>query len=85
MQDVEAGFAEADIAQRLKIEYGRNYRPDRLQDLDVCRLIDKDLLPGMGLSSVYQLSDSQRQRLSRTLYYEFHLPEQQIACCLGHS
>ena len=83
LQDVEAGFAEADIAQMLKNEFGRNYRPDRLQDLDVCRLIDKELLPGMGLSSVYQLSDSQRRRLSRTLYYEFHLPEQQIARCLG--
>lgn len=73
---------EKDIAQMLKNESGRYYNRSRMQDMDVCRLIDKDLLPAYGLRSVYQLNDTQRLRIARQLSYEFHLPEHQIRRCL---
>ena len=73
---------EHDIAQMLKNESGRNYNPSRMQDLDVCRLIDKDILPSYGASSVYQLSDTQKERIAHLLQNEFHLPQHQIGRCL---
>lgn len=82
LADVECGQDERTIAQLLKNEYGRNFSRSRLQDLDVCRLIDRDLLPGCGANSVYQLSETRKQRLARTLLYEYHLPGKQIGRCL---
>ena len=73
---------EKSVAQMLKNESGRFYNQARLQDLDVCRLIDKELLPSYGCRSVYQLTESARKRISRQLYYDFHLSDQQIRRCM---
>lgn len=81
LADVEPAD-EHSIAQMLNNENGRNYSHTRLQDMDVCRLIDKDLLLSYGVSSVYHLSTTQKQRIFRTLYYDFRLPEHQIRRCL---
>jgi hypothetical protein len=82
LADLEPGLDEKGIAQLLNNEYGRNFSRTRLQDLDVCRLIDRELLPSYGVPSVYYLSDSQKNRIARTLLNEFHLPEKQIRRCL---
>jgi hypothetical protein len=50
--------------------------------MDVCRLIDRDILPGYGVTSVYQLTDTQKRRIAAQLQNEFHLPEAQIKRCL---
>lgn len=81
LRDVERAD-ENTVAQLLKNESGRNYKHGRMQDLDVCRLIDHDILPGYGVQSVYQLSSTQKQRIARQLFYEFHLPDHQIRRCL---
>ena len=81
LADVEPAD-ERSIAQMLNNENGRNFIKTRLQDMDVCRLIDKDILPSYGVTSVYQLTATQKQRISRTLCYDFHLPEHQIRRCL---
>ncbi len=73
---------ENSIAQMLNNEHGRQFSRSRLQDMDVCRLIDQDLLPGYRVKSVYQLTESQKKQIARQLYYEFHLPEAQIRRCL---
>ena len=73
---------ERTVAQMLNNEHGRSFNKNRLQDMDVCRLIDKDILPGYGVTSVYQLTTTQKQRIARQLYQEFHLPESQIRRCL---
>ena len=73
---------ERSVAQMLKNENGRNFSHTRMQDLDVCHLIDSDLLRGYGVSSVYQLTGSQRQQLARQLFYDYRLPEQQVRRCL---
>ena len=70
------------VAQMLNNEHGRSFNRNRLQDMDVCRLIDKDILPGYGVTSVYQLTATQKQRIARQLYHEFHLSESQIQRCL---
>lgn len=82
LADVEPGLDKKAITQLLNNEYGRNFNPSRMQDLDVCRLIDRDILPGYGVTSVYYLSETQKKRIARTLKEEFHLPDKQIQRCL---
>lgn len=69
---------EQSVARMLKNESGRNI--PRMQDLEVCKLIDRDLL--QGVVSVYGLSDSRKKEIARQLFYEYHLPEHQIRRCL---
>lgn len=74
-------YADArSVAEMLKHESGKLFRPDRLQDIDVCRLIDNDFLH--GTKSVYLLTDSERRRIYRVLREEYHLPDAQIRRCL---
>ena len=79
---LEPGY-ESSIAQLFKNESGRNFSRTHLQDMDVCRLIDKDILPSYSVTSIYQLTGTQKQRIARQLYHEFHLPEAQIRRCLA--
>jgi len=80
LADIEVGFTENDISQMLNNENGRNFSPDKMQDMDVCRLIDKNLLTG---HSVYELSLSQRRNLAKVLYNDYNLPIAQIRRCMG--
>ncbi len=73
---------EKSVAQMLINESGRNFDRHRMQDPAVCALIDKDLIIPFGVASVYQLTGSQKTRIARQLYFEFHLPEHQIRRCL---
>ena len=82
LADIEPGLDEKSISQLLNNEYARNFSRSRMQDLDVCRLIDRELLPGTGATSVYRLTDTQRTRIYRLLQHEFHLPDRQIRRCL---
>lgn len=82
LQDIERAD-EKDIAQMLKNESGRYFNRARMQDLDVCHLIDKDLLPSYGVNSIYLLTDSQKKNIARRLYNEYKLPENQIRRCLA--
>lgn len=81
LADVEQAD-ERSISQMLNNEYGRNFSRNRLQDMDVCRLIDRQLAPRFGASSAYGLTENQKQRLARQLLYEYRLPDAQIRRCL---
>lgn len=80
--DIEPGYNEKNIAELLNNEYGRNFSRSRMQDLDVCRLIDKEILPGLGCNSVYGMTDSQKRKVYQVLLNEFGLSEKQIRRCL---
>ena len=73
---------EKTVAQMLNNEYGRNFSRTRLQDLDVCMLIDRELCRPFGATSAYQLTISQKQRIARQLKNEFHVSDAQICRCL---
>lgn len=74
---------EKSITQMLKNESGRFFSRSRMQDIDVCRLIDSQLCKPYGASSPYTLSGTQKQRIAKQLYYDFRLPEAQIKRCLA--
>ena len=81
LSDIERAQG-ADLTAMLKNESGRMFSRNKLQDLDVCHLIDDEILPQLGVPSVYLLTDSQRQRIAQHLRYDRHLPPSQIARCL---
>lgn len=73
---------EKSIAQMLKNESGRYFSRSRMQDMDVCQLIDTQLCKPYGASSPYSLTQSQKQRIAKQLFYDFRIPEAQIKRCL---
>ena len=79
LADMEPSFS---VEELLKNETGRNFRPDKLTDLDVCGIIDSDYAPRYGVSSVYHMSEPQKRRILKELKYDRHVPEQQIRRCL---
>lgn len=79
--DIEQADADS-VSRMLNNEHGRNFSRTRMQDMDVCRLIDKELLPARGVPSVYLLTSSQKQSIARQLSYEWRLPNHQIRRCL---
>ena len=82
LADVEYGLDEKSISQLLNNEHGRNSGIPRMQDLDVCKLIDRDLLTRYGSTTVYRATDSQKKRIYGILRYDYHLPDNQIRRCL---
>ena len=81
LKDIE-NVDDRTVAQMLNNEYGRNFNRSRLQDLDLCMLIDNELCRPFGAKSVYQLSESQKLRIARQLKYDFHVSDSQISRCL---
>lgn len=70
------------IEDMLAYENGRaDYR--RLSDLDICRMIDKDLVPKFGKFSVYQLTQQEKRKIAELLYRQFHVGKAQIIRCLA--
>jgi len=81
--NIEPGYAPEAVAAMLRNESGSYFHPDRLQDLDVCRLIDRRILKPLSLPSVYQLDFEQQASIYRKLHYEFNLPANQVRRCLA--
>lgn len=70
------------LTELLRNEAGRNFSKSKMQDLEVCSLIDNELIIPYGVSSVYNLSSTQRQQIAGLLKYDFHLSDKQISRCL---
>lgn len=80
--DIENGVKMHSIEDMLAYENGRaDYR--RLSDLDICRMIDKDLVPKFGKFSVYQLTQQEKRKIAELLYRQFHVGKAQIIRCLA--
>jgi hypothetical protein len=54
----------------------------RPTDMDICTLIDKTILPRYGKSSVYLLTEKEKQTIAENLYRQYHITESQIRRCL---
>ena len=80
LADIEQA-EENSLSRMLKNENARGFNKSTMQDLDICALIDQNYL---GTStSVYTMTDSQRERTFRALLYDHRLPEKQIRRCLA--
>lgn len=78
LKTIESGY---DLAKMLINENGKaDYR--RPTDMDVCTLIDKTLLPRYGKTSVYLLTDKEKQMIAEELYRHHRIGQTQIRRCL---
>lgn len=81
VETIEQGVITSDISAMLKCEYGReNYR--RLSDIQVCKLIDNEILPRYGVQSVYQLSAKAKIQIANELWNKYHVSRDKIERCL---
>lgn len=55
----------------------------RASDEDICRYIDHEVVPAVGLHSYVFLSDQQKVELVRKIMSRFHVREEQASRCLG--
>ena len=79
---MEPLYGQGDVSRMLMNESGRNVKPGMHADLDVCAIIDDVYVPICQKASVYQLSESQKDRIARELYYQHKVSKTQINRCL---
>ena len=81
---LEKGYSAEDIKSMLAFENNRKFTDTPKHDMDVCELIDREMLGRFGASSVYALSDGQKKHLADELRYDVGIrSEKQISRCLA--
>ena len=79
---IEEGVKTDDTEKLLIYESGKaNYR--RPSDIDICKEIDRNILPQYGKLSIYTLSRQEKQSIAEYLYRALHISEEQIRRCLA--
>jgi hypothetical protein len=79
---IEEGVKTDDTEKLLIYENGKaNYR--RPSDIDICKEIDRNILPQYGKPSIYTLSRQEKQSIAEYLYKALHISEEQIRRCLA--
>lgn len=82
LETIEKGVSYQSIKAMYANESGRN-NYNSLNDIQLCDLIDNEILALFHKSSVYQMTASDLQRASDILRRQYHLPESQIMRCLA--
>ena len=63
-------------------EKAGTFRKTFLNDFDVCRIVDNDIVKSFRYHSVYELTESQKQAVRRILISELRIPAAQAARCV---
>lgn len=82
LEAIEKGISYQSIKTMYASENGKN-NYNSLNDIQLCDLIDNEILALFPYSSVYQMSAYDLQRASDMLRRQYHLPESQIRRCLA--
>ena len=75
-------FCGKEEQQRLLVNEGGRNAWRGLSDLDVCGIIDEECRRRFSKSSVYQLSEAQKDAIARDLLYGRRIPKRQVNRCL---
>ena len=81
LADIENCTTERQVRQMLANEHGRSDY-GAISDIVLCELIDRQILPELGIASVYVMSWNEKNALGNRLYSQYRLPESQIRRCL---
>lgn len=82
LEMMEGAASFQSLSEMLSNEHGRfDYRA--LKDMEVCTIIDRDILPSAGYASVYELSANEKQRLVNLLFADYRIPQRQARRCLA--
>ena len=63
--------------------YERASFQPHISDLEICRHIDRNILPRLGLTSYTKLNNRQKQDIVRELQQTYHIGSEQAYRCLG--
>jgi len=76
-------FSDEQMIHQFKSnEKAGTFKKAFLNDFDVCRIVDLDIVKTFGCRSVYELTESQKQVTRSILISELHIPEPQAARCV---
>ncbi len=82
LAEAEPTFLEKEIAELADNESGRKYDPSKMDDLALCHLIDKQIVPLYNARSIYDIPRRTRCDIANDLAVRYHLPRKQIARCM---
>ena len=80
---IEPGADPRSITAWLANEKAYHYQKARPTDLEVCGLIDRELMGRHPGKTVYQLDPREKAGMAKELQYDLHLPQSQIRRCLA--
>ena len=81
LEAIEYGVNSHSLERMLINENGRcDYR--KMSDIDVCTLVDHQILPSIGKSSVYQLTSKEKEGIAEILFKTYHIGSDMIWRCL---
>ena len=83
LDTIEHSFDKKSVLSMLESEKGFKYNPSRMNDIELCNLIDNELVKQFQKTSVYDLTDTQKFKLSQMLSNDLNLPPYQIKRCLA--
>ncbi len=82
LSDIENENTCHDIKSLLINEYGRtNY--NAVTDMQLCDVIDTELVVSLGKKSVYELSDQEKKQIALFLIRKYHATAVQVRRCLA--
>lgn len=81
LEAIEYGVNSHSLERMLINENGRcDYR--KMSDIDVCTVVDHQILPSIGRSSVYQLTSKEKEGIAEILFKTYHIGSDMIRRCL---
>ena len=81
LEDIENGINMQSYDKMLTFESGRaDYK--KISDIELCKVIDHEVLPSFGKVSVYHLTESEKVQIANMLFREYRASEAQIRRCL---
>ena len=81
---LERGYTAEDISQMLQNEGNAKYNHKRKSDMEICKLIDTEMLGKYHVQSVYELDVAQKLRIIDELRYDTKCSNlQQLARCVA--
>lgn len=79
---IERNASFQNLSEMLNHESGRsNYKV--LTDIELCSLVDKEILPLRGKRSIYELSVHEKLELLKQICTKTHIPESRVCRCLA--
>ena len=81
LENIEAGVNMNKISSMLRNEFGREDY-NNLSDIRLCEIIDLEILPMHGLTSVYQLDLQTKTSIANELILKYRVGKDKIKRCL---
>jgi len=84
LQDLEKGYSEDDVKTMLVNEGNSKFINRRMNDTDLCSIIDNELIGKYRTNSIYSLPSDIRRKIGKTLSCDLNIRSpQQISRCLA--